>query len=264
MHHRERTVGISNEPVHPSAAPIYYLGSNDQPAVLLLHGLTASPTEVRPVADYLREHEPTWTLSCPLLPGHGTKVEDLCQADMPMWKEAVTQELERLASASRSIIVVGVSLGAVLAADAALGDSRIAALVMLAPMFRLSLSTRLGLGALSLVSPFTKKSQASLSNHQTKGLFSYDRYPIASLQSLHQLGQQTLGRLDELTVPTLLAGGDRDRYQSWSTIQSIASRIRHSNVTLIRCENSGHVLPHEPDAEALNHAIHQFISETLA
>ena len=216
------------------------------------------------MVDYLQEQEPTWTFSCPLLPGHGTQVEDLRKTDVQAWRDAVTRELDRLASVSSPISVLGVSMGAVLAAEAALRDSRIAALIMLAPIFKLNLARRLGLCLLSPVSPFLKKSKASLRNHQAKGLFSYDRYPIASLRSLQRLGQKTLGQLDRLTVPVLLAGGDRDRYQSWSTIQSLASRIRRSNITLIRCENSGHVLPHEPDAAKLERAICAFLRETQA
>ena len=37
--------------------------------ILLLHGLTATTNSVRPIASLLGELE--WTISAPLLPGHG-------------------------------------------------------------------------------------------------------------------------------------------------------------------------------------------------
>ncbi len=62
---------------HPAAAPYRCHGSRGGVGVILIHGLTASATEVRPIADHLERAAVGITLSCPLLPGHGTTFEDL-------------------------------------------------------------------------------------------------------------------------------------------------------------------------------------------
>src|SRR5215211_2415903 len=46
--------------------------------VLLLHGFTGSPQGLRPWGEALRDDG--HTILCPLLPGHGTHVEDLAGA----------------------------------------------------------------------------------------------------------------------------------------------------------------------------------------
>ncbi len=51
-----------------------FQGDNGK-AVLLLHGYTGSASEMRPLGEYL--HKQGYTVLCPLLPGHGTTVEEL-------------------------------------------------------------------------------------------------------------------------------------------------------------------------------------------
>ena len=50
-------------------------GKNKSVGVLLVHGYTGSPASMRPWAEYLNQRG--FTVRVPLLPGHGTKPEDL-------------------------------------------------------------------------------------------------------------------------------------------------------------------------------------------
>ena len=62
--------GLIQNP-HLDSSPFCFEGSST--GVLLLHGLTATPVEVRLIGQYL--HERGYTVSGPLLPGHGATVE---------------------------------------------------------------------------------------------------------------------------------------------------------------------------------------------
>ena len=49
-------------------------GANKSIGILLVHGFTGSPASMRPWAEYLNQHG--YTVTVPLLPGHGTRPED--------------------------------------------------------------------------------------------------------------------------------------------------------------------------------------------
>ena len=52
-------------------------GVNKEIGVVLVHGYTGSPSSMRPWAEYLNQQG--YTVRVPLLPGHGTKPEDLSE-----------------------------------------------------------------------------------------------------------------------------------------------------------------------------------------
>jgi carboxylesterase len=245
--------------VHEAARPRFHRGDPGGTGVLMIHGLTASPTEVAPLFQYLKSRHSDWSLSAPLLPGHGTIVHNLRRTDCDQWIEAVEGEVTRLAQTCSLISIVGVSMGAVLAAYQAAGDPRIRCLSMLAPVFRLKPAVNVLLPFLRLAMPCKKKSRASVRNHRQKGLFSYDRYPIAALIELRDLGRRTWARLHEVRVPVLIAAGLHDPYLSWSEMDHIARRIGGDRVKLIQLPRSAHILPHEPDALELFSAVENLV-----
>jgi carboxylesterase len=250
---------LQNDAVNEAAKPRFHRGKPGGIGVLMIHGLTASPTEVAPLFEYLSSRHPEWSLSSPLLPGHGTTVQDLLRVGCDQWIETVEAEVDRLAQTSSSVSVVGVSMGAVLVACHAAGDPRIRCVSMLAPVFRLKPAVNALLPLLRLVMTYKKKNRASIRNHREKGLFSYDRYPIAALIELRDLGRRTWARLHQLRIPVLIAAGLQDPYLSWSEMDRIARRIGGDRVELLPCPRSGHILPHEPDAPGLFSAVENLI-----
>lgn len=238
-------------------------------AVLLLHGLTASPTEVRPIADFLAERDAAPTVSCPLLPGHGTTPEDLRRTTPADWRRAVADGIASLCADRDGVAVIGVSMGAVLAAEAAIHDPRVRSLVMLAPVFDLPWARAAVLRAMRYVKPYVRKSRESLANHRAKGLFSYDRYPVESLLHLGAIGRSVRRELHRLAVPTLLAAGRLDRYVRWRSIERLRDELLRNvepgfRLEFVACPRSGHVLPHEPDAPTLLATVRSFLAGRVA
>jgi hypothetical protein len=81
--------------------------------VLLLHGFTATTSEVRPLARLLHEHG--YTASGPLLPGFGTTPEDANRTRWEHWVEAATLAYQSLSKDCSSVFVGGESMGGLLA-----------------------------------------------------------------------------------------------------------------------------------------------------
>ncbi|MGH7925000.1 MAG: alpha/beta hydrolase, partial [Candidatus Binatus sp.] len=103
-------------------------------SALLIHGLTGTPYEMRYLGEQLaargvRVHGVK-------LAGHAGMPEELGEAGYDNWYESVVNGLEELRQYGEPNVVVGLSMGAVLAARLAAdqGES-IAGLAMLAPAF---------------------------------------------------------------------------------------------------------------------------------
>jgi carboxylesterase len=85
---------------------------NGRVGVLLIHGLCGSPTEIRFVANGLTRNG--YTVLCPQLAGHGGTEADLMSTTWQDWYESAEKGLEELAATCETVIVGGLSTGAVL------------------------------------------------------------------------------------------------------------------------------------------------------
>lgn len=95
-------------PVHPGTT---YEGSRI--GVLLIHGLTGTPTEMLPVGRQL--HKYGFTVHCPVLAGHcGTK-EDLLATTWKDWADSVERAFRTLGERTDVVFAAGLSAGTVLA-----------------------------------------------------------------------------------------------------------------------------------------------------
>ncbi len=119
-------------PVEPAAART--IASPKPPSILLLHGLTGMPSEMRPLERHMR------ALGCeiaaPLLPGHGATHRELLATTWNDWMAGAREALEDLASRSDSIVIAGLSMGALLAVLLAAEDPRVAGIALLSPTLR--------------------------------------------------------------------------------------------------------------------------------
>ncbi len=103
--------------------------------VLLIHGLGGTPIEMRNVAQSLAADGMT-VLACQLA-GHGGTEEDLAAASHEDWYASAEAALALLESRCTTVLVGGLSMGALLAALlAARNPKRVAGLIMLAPTLR--------------------------------------------------------------------------------------------------------------------------------
>ncbi len=91
----------------PGAEPFAATGGTD--GALVLHGFTGNPSSVRGVAEKLADAG--LTVEAPLLPGHGTALEDLVPMRWSDWRDAAEEAYAGLAARTGRVAVVGLSLG---------------------------------------------------------------------------------------------------------------------------------------------------------
>lgn len=114
-------------PIIPGAEPDSIAGGPD--GALVLHGFTGNPVSMRGIADALAGAG--FAVELPLLPGHGTSVDDMLVTTWADWSGAAEQALADLQARTPDgkVVVVGLSMGGALACWLAANHPEIAGIV---------------------------------------------------------------------------------------------------------------------------------------
>ncbi len=187
------------------------------PGCLLLHGFTGEPFDMEPLAGALAERG--YLVSLPLLPGHGTTVEELDRTCWEDWAEAVVRAYDELAARCGAVFVVGFSLGGSLGLELALRRPMAGLACLAAPLRLYGLVPWRGKSPLlpfvSLLRhlrplwPSARKGEASRAIAPWRG---YEG--VMPLNAVHSLMRGLAGlrrRLGEMTVPLLVVHCATDR-----------------------------------------------------
>lgn len=249
----------------PRTAP-FTLGpgpSHTNSAVLLLHGFTGSPWEVRPLGEMLaaRGHH----VLAPRLPGHGQLPEAMAFVTHQDWQRAAREALEALA-AFPHVFVGGLSMGALLAlllADRHAG--RVRGLALLAPVVgfaaldaRLFRATRFW--PLEFVhARWLKKGKTDLEDPTERDAAPrMARFPIARLRDLWALQDLAWDAARHLKVPTLVLAARHDHVVPFAKAQRLARRI--PGARFLPLERGFHILPRDLSRDLANRAVAEFFT----
>jgi carboxylesterase len=99
---------------------------------LVLHGFTGNPQSMRPLAVALGKAG--FTVDLPLLPGHGTAVEDLVPTRWEDWSGAAEAAYLALAARCEKVIVTGLSMGGTLSCWLAARHPEIVGIAVVNPL----------------------------------------------------------------------------------------------------------------------------------
>jgi carboxylesterase len=114
----------------PGAEP--YSATGDTRGALVLHGFTGNPQSMRGLA--LALADAGFSVEMPLLPGHGTRIEDMLPTRWEDWSAAAEAAYTELAARSDGVIVVGLSMGGTLSVWLAERHPEIAAITVVNPL----------------------------------------------------------------------------------------------------------------------------------
>ncbi|MGS0745856.1 alpha/beta hydrolase [Syntrophomonas erecta subsp. sporosyntropha] len=246
--------------VHPQAKPFFLPGSKEV-ALLFIHGFTASPSEVYPVAQLLNQ-QAGFTVKGLLLPGHGSTPRHLNETGWGDWFGAVEKELVNLASKYEQVVTAGLSLGALLALHAGVTIPGVKAVVSInAPIFnRYPLLTFLA-PVIGRVKPYFPKGQAKSINLEKQGRFAYRVNPVKAFRSMMELRSTVMGEVQKLTVPLLLMQALEDESVHPRSANFIASRVEHNQVKQVMLSKSGHIATMGKEKDYISQEIIKFISK---
>ena len=203
--------------------------------VLLLHGLTATVAEVRPLAQLL--HAQGYTVAGPLLPGHGTTPEDLNKVSWRDWIETAESNYHHLATVCDHVFVGGESNGAVIALYVASKYPEIAGVLAYAPAIKLAISTA-NMLRLYASAPFVESIPKEGARHPL-----WQGYAVNALWGIIELirmSGETQQRLDQIEQPMLVVQGRNDTTIAPDSGNIILEGIASEMKELHWMEESGH------------------------
>ncbi|MEY3736348.1 MAG: hypothetical protein RLZZ251_64 [Actinomycetota bacterium] len=224
-------------------------GTNKEVGVLLLHGFTGSPASMRPWAEYLNQRG--YTVSVPLIPGHGTRWEDLNKVSWQQWPAKAQQELDHLAEKCRSLFIFGLSMGGGNTLYvAAQNQGRISGLVLVNPMIHIP---EFAIKFVDVIKHLQAKRPSVGDDIKKPGVteYSYDALPVKGVAQLHKFLKRTRPLLPTITTPLQLFHSTDDHILKVSNTEIVISEIGSTDKTRIELDNSYHVATLDYDAEKI-------------
>jgi carboxylesterase len=206
--------------------PFQFSGTNGK-AVLLIHGWTAVPYEVRRLGQYLNENG--YTVSGPMLTGHGTVPEDLENVKWQEWLNDIRFHYHELKKNHRKVYVVGTSIGSNLAILLAEEYPEISGLVLMAMPYGVKFE-KVTIFLARLVSLFKKYNRKfypptfGLATTITR-LIAYKSYPIKSALETFQLIKRARKNLSFIKQPCLIMQSTSDHVVSRNSCEKIYANI---------------------------------------
>lgn len=249
----------------PGLAEPFALGDGPD-ACLLLHGLTGSPAEVRPIGEALAEAG--LRAVGPTLPGHGTVPEDLYTVTRADLLSAARSALLDLRGARR-IYLCGLSAGALLAIHLAArswlreGLSDICAVALLAPAIEFAGASWIFanvLGRLPALPFMLGKGSRDIREPDERERVdgSYTAIPMRWGAELLALSQEGLKLAHRVRAPALILQGALDRTVSPSGARKLARQLASPRVEVRILPKSGHVLPLDAESAEVCRSVVSF------
>jgi carboxylesterase len=208
-------------------------GPNEKIGVLLVHGFTGTPASMRPWAHYLNERG--YTVSVPLMPGHGTT-----------WHKVFICALSM--GGGNSLYVTAKNQGLV--------DG----LVLVNPMIHIP---GIQIKFVHIISRI-QKSRASVGDDIKKpGVteWGYDALPLKGVAQLYKYLKLSRSLLPTVKAPTLVFHSVDDHVLPVSNTEIIMSELGSSDKQRIELTNSYHVATLDYDAETIFENARIFIEE---
>ena len=246
-------------PVLPGAEPFSHNGGPR--GVLVLHGFTGNPQSMRPLAEALAAEG--HSVELPLLPGHGTAVEDMVPTRWADYVAATDAAYRHLAGRCDVVAVVALSMGGTLACWLAEHHSEIVGLALVNPMidppaqsFRDVLRGVLDSGtdvAPGVGSDIAKEGSTELA---------YPGSPIAAALSLFEGVDEVAAGLDRIACPVLVLSSRQDHVVPSSSGDVLVAGVS-GPVERVWLERSYHVATLDYDADLVTARTVDFVGSVL-
>jgi esterase/lipase len=172
--------------------------------VLLLHGLSDSPYSMRSMGEALAK-QCLWVRAA-LLPGHGTRAEDLIEIERDDWRQATKVAIENFAAETNSLYVAGFSTGGALALDYAKHNkANVSGLILFSPLLKINSS-------IDWLSPYLAPVLTWLDHKDSDDYAKYASIPVPAIAQAYELANETRLGLEEsaLTLPVFIAMSAED------------------------------------------------------
>ncbi|MBC7195941.1 MAG: alpha/beta fold hydrolase [Deferribacterales bacterium] len=182
--------------------PFYLKGSNDV-GILLIHGFTASPFEMKALGEYLNEKG--FSVYGARLPGHASSPENINKLTFMDMYEGLKYGYYVLKNTNKKVFVIGQSMGGLLAAEVAIFN-KVDGLIMLSPAFKIKSNKVIFVPFLRKFVKFSKKEnfEDRFADHY------YNVRPVEGIYQLTKLSRHLIPLLPEMKIPVYVVQSKYD------------------------------------------------------
>jgi carboxylesterase len=230
--------------------------------VLVLHGFTGNPQGLRGLAEAFAAAG--FTVELPLLPGHGTTIEDMLETSWDDWSGAAEAAYGALESRCERVVVAGLSMGGTLAVWLAARHPEIAGLVVVNPTIEPPGEAMLDILRQTLeqgttIAPAIGNDVAD----PTQREMAYEGMPVAPLLSLLEAQAALAPQLGEIRCPSLILTSRQDHVVPPGNSDFLAGAVS-GPVERVFLERSFHVATLDYDRADIESRAVEFARKTTA
>ncbi len=235
--------------------------------ILLVHGLLASPAELREFAEWLVELG--YTVMGIRIKGHGTSPCDLRRQTYEDWFSSVKRGLKILSFYSERNVVIGFSTGAALALKLAADEpEQVDAVVAVAVPVKFVSKSFLFIPLLHGTNKLVKWVSTMegvkpyIENDPEHGTINYRSVPVKSLYELRRLIENIEEEMVKINQPALVVYGDKDPIVHLDSNKVIMNTLssNHKKLVVVESEKHGILMENISDTWQI---IQSFLSQHL-
>lgn len=232
-------------------------------AVLFIHGILEGHRQFRQMAQVA--YSQGYSTERFLLPGHGKSDRAFAKTDYRAWVTAVTQKIDEMLEVYEEIIIVGHSMGALLAiCEGAARSEGIKALVLIDPPLRIHLWYRVIKGAVKIrLGQVRREEEYTLAEAHaiSVGPLKYGSVIgwLLRYSELLSIIHYTKKQIPKLDLPLLVSFAAKDEFVSLKSNRYF--KDYYGNIKMLYLKDSGHFCYHHTDIAILMGAYKDFLME---
>lgn len=233
----------------------FFLAGNNSKGVLLIHGYTGTPAEMRLLGEHLQQEG--YTVLGVRLPGHGTVPQELNETNWQDWYSEAERGFYRLQQCCREVMVAGLSMGGLLAMVVAAKLLVTKAVFMAAPIYVQDWRAPL-LPFLKYFIHYLRKKKRNYFTAEKYNL-AYNVMPVKPLSSLFALTELCKQKLlPQITIPCLIMQSTVEHTVKPSSAAYIYEHLGSQCKELVWYRSSGHILTLDIEREEVFKKISKF------
>lgn len=255
----------------------FELKSNNKRAVLLFHGLTGSPFELKKYGVFLNNNGYDVYADC--LPGHGDKVQDIYTVKYQDWLDFAYKKFEELSSKYEEVYVSGLCLGAVLALSVGMKyKKQVKGVISLSTTLYLDgwrlpwYSFLMPIGLSTIIRFFynypecephgikNERVRAIVKKLLAKGDVGMNDFPMTGIYELIKLSKRVIKNLSQFEAPILLIHSKEDDLTSVKSAKVVHDNIKSKDKNLIILNDSYHMVLYDNEKEFVFNKALEFLN----
>ena len=251
----------------------------DKKAVLLFHGMTGSPFEMKKYGEFLFKNG--FDVFCYSFPGHGERIAEIETVTWHDWCNFAQETYRNLRSNYSQFFVSGLCLGAAMAVYLGEHNDDITGIVALSTTlfldgFCIPWTISLLPFALNTIIKFyytfpeddcfgvkNERTRKSLAKITAKADIGMDNYPLNCVDALLKLSKNVRQNLKKVTCPVLCIHSRYDNLSSTKSAKVVLKGISSKIKQYVELNDSYHMVLYDNEKEFVMNTVKEFLDELM-